>query len=128
MAQVDNLTVTCIDFRFRPQLAQWMTTELEDKTDLVAIAGVSQAILDEGTQAAVLKQIDIADRLHSIKTVHLIDHIDCGAYGGSAQFNGDKNAEIAMHKEELEKAKVVIAEKFPSLQVELHIADFGGMV
>jgi hypothetical protein len=125
---VDNFTISCIDFRFRAKIAEWIKNELGDQSDLVAIAGVSKAILDDDTRAAVLKQIGIAERLHEIKTVHLVDHIDCGAYGGSAKFEGDKDAEVAMHHEELSKAADVIKAEYPSLAVETHIIDFEGMI
>lgn len=128
MAHVDNLTVSCIDFRFRTKVADWIKNELNDESDIVALAGVSKAILDEDTRAAVIKQIDIAHRLHEIKTVHLIDHMDCGAYGGSTKFDGDKEAEVAMHQEELKKAANVIAEAVPGVSVEIHVLDFEGMI
>ncbi len=128
MAHVDNFTISCIDFRFRAKIADWIKAELNDESDLVAIAGTSKAILDKDTREAVLKQIGIADSLHAIKTVHLIDHIDCGAYGGSAKFNHDKAAEVAMHNQELVKAQQVINERFPSLTVKTHIIDFDRMV
>lgn len=125
---VDNLTISCIDFRFRAGIAEWIKNELNDQSDLVVLAGASQATLSEDTQGAIMKQIDLAMQLHSIKTVHIVDHIDCGAYGGSAKFDGDKDAEIAMHKQELEKAKQAIMARFPSLHVETHIIDFDGML
>ena len=128
MAHVDNLTVSCIDFRFRAKIAEWIKNELNDQSDLVAIAGVSKAILDEDTRATVLKQITIAAQLHEIKTVHLIDHIDCGAYGGSVKFDGNKESETAMHTEELKKAVDIIAEAVPGVAVETHIIDFDGMI
>ena len=128
MAQVDNLTISCIDFRFRAGIAQWIKHQFNDQSDLVVLAGASKATLDEDTQPAIMKQIDLASQLHSIKTVHIVDHVDCGAYGGSAKFNGNKEAEVSMHNEELEKAKQAILSKFPSLSVETHIIDFDGML
>ena len=123
MHTVDNLVISCIDFRFRAKVAEWVKSELGDASDLAAIAGASKAILDEDTKASVLKQIDIASRLHAIKTVHILDHVDCGAYGGSGQFDS-KEAEVEMHKTELEKAKKLIHAKFPGLEVKTYLLDF----
>lgn len=125
---VDHITVSCIDFRFRAPIAQWIKDSLNDQSDLTAVAGASKAILDEDTQASVLKQIELAQKLHDIKTVHIVDHIDCGAYGGSDKFQGDKAAEVVMHQGELKKAAELIVSRFPGISIETHIIDFGGMV
>jgi carbonic anhydrase len=127
MYHVDSLVISCIDFRFRPKIAAWIKKELNDSSDLVAIAGASKAILDEDTQASVLKQIDIALRLHEIKTVFILDHIDCGAYGGSKEFT-KKDDEVAMHKEELQKAGEVIVRSFPNMDVKGYIVDFQDII
>ncbi len=123
MHQVDNLVISCIDFRFRAKIALWIKDELGDASDLTAIAGASKAILDEDTRATTIKQIDIAARLHDIKNIYILDHIDCGAYGGSGKFS-DSDAEIGMHKERLEEAKKVLNERFPDLEVKGIIVDF----
>lgn len=122
MAKVNDLVVHCIDFRFRAQEAAWIESNLNGRADLVAIAGVSKAILDADTHEAVFKQLDIAQRLHGVTTIHLLDHIDCGAYGGSKE-HADKEAEVAMHKEKLAEATKVITERFPALTVKSYIVD-----
>jgi carbonic anhydrase len=126
--KVSNLTISCIDFRFRAGVAEWIRKSLDDQSDIVALAGSSQAILLADTQPSILKQIKLAKQLHDIKTVHIVDHLDCGAYGGSAKFDNDKGAEIAMHEGELAKAKDAIGASFPDISVETHIIDFGGMI
>ncbi len=125
---VDNLSLTCIDFRFRALIAEWIKHNLNDQSDIVALAGASMAVLNPDWQATTLTQIELAKQLHDIKTVHIIDHIDCGAYGGSAKFEGDKEAEVAMHHTELAKASQTISARFPTISVETHIIDFDGMV
>lgn len=124
MHQVKDLVVHCIDFRFRRQIADWIASELNDQADLVAIAGVSKAILDEASRPVVLNQLAIAQRLHGMTTVHLLDHIDCGAYGGSKEHE-DKAAEVAMHKEKLEQAAEVVRQELPELTVNTCLVDFG---
>src|SRR6266542_2111535 len=120
MHHVDNLVISCIDFRFRPQIARWMAEQLDDQADLVAIAGASKAITDESSQKIVLNQIRIAHDLHSITTVHILDHMDCGAYGGSSQFS-NREDELAMHTEKLKEAGQIIATHFPGLRLELYV-------
>ena len=128
MGHVNNLTITCIDYRFRSKYAAVIDNEQEGQSDLVVLAGASKAVNDEDTRESVLKQIDIAQRLHGIQTVHILDHIDCGAYGGSASFADDKDGETTMHKTELEKATQVIKERFPDLEVKSAIVDFDEVI
>ena len=123
MSKVENLTISCIDFRFRAGISNWIDEELEGQSDLVSLAGASKAVLDETSQPEVLKQIGLASKLHDIGTVHIVDHIDCGAYGGSGEFNGDRDAEFGMHQDQLGKAARVILNHFPGIKVETHIID-----
>ncbi len=123
MSKVENLTISCMDYRFRAGIAAWIDEKLDGQSDLVALAGASKAILDESSQPVVLNQIGLASQLHGIQTVHIIDHIDCGAYGGSAHYNGDRGAEFGMHQEQLGKAARVILSHFPGIKVETHIID-----
>lgn len=52
----------------------------------------------------------------------IINHEDCGAYGGSAKFNGDQKAEKEFHFNELRKAKEKILKKYPERAVILAYA------
>ncbi len=123
MHQVNDLVISCMDFRFRPKIAEWIKNSLNDQADLVILAGASKAILDDDTQASMLKQIGLGEKLHTIKTVHIIDHIDCGAYGGSAKFN-NKDDETTTHKDTLNKAEEIVKKSFPDLEVKKYIIDF----
>jgi len=57
--------------------------------------------------------------LHHVRKIVIINHQDCGAYGGSAKFNGNAEAEQKFHEEELRKAKSIILEKYPDKEVVL---------
>ncbi len=52
MHRVDNLVISCIDFRFRQRVSNWIETELAGQADLVAFAGASKAIVDLDTRQA----------------------------------------------------------------------------
>jgi len=123
---VENLTISCIDFRFRARVADWIKTELDDQSDLVTLAGASKAILDEDTRESAIKQVEIARGLHQISAVHLLDHTDCAAYGGSAAFAGDSSAEVQMHHEKLQEAASVLRQRVPEVQVKLYLLELDG--
>lgn len=120
---VSDIVISCIDYRFRPRVAAWIAQNLGDASDLVAVAGASKAFLDPSSRDYLLQQIDIAIRLHGITRVHLLDHIDCGAYGGSG-LHADEAAETSFHAEQCALAQQVIAAKFPTLTVVPYVVGF----
>lgn len=124
---VENVVVNCMDFRFRPLISEWIDQELGGKADQIAMAGATKAIVDETSRQAALSYIGIAMQLHNAKTLHIIDHIDCGAYGGSAKFD-DKGEEISFHRDQLAAATKIVQEAHPQLKVVGHIIDFDGMI
>ena len=90
-------------------------------SDLVSIAGAAKNFLDPQTQPVALRQVEISKTLHGIKDVHLINHTDCGAYGGRSAFAGEE-AERRKHRDDLAAAADVIRGAFPDLSVVKWIA------
>jgi len=100
------IVITCIDFRFQEYIDKWLDERFKSpkQFDRVALAG---AIFDLYT---ILKQVEISNRLHEIKTVILMNHEDCGAYGQAGTY--------AKHTDDLLNAKSVIDKLYPHLNVE----------
>ncbi len=126
MSHVSNLVISCIDFRFREKEAKWINDALRGEADLVSIAGASKSIVEEDSQKIILHQIEIAKTLHGIREIHIIDHIDCGAYGGS-QLHKKKDDEVELHSNELKKATDIIRSQFPDLHIHTYLLDFDDM-
>lgn len=106
----------CIDFRLGKPLKKY----LEDKgilgqCDLVSAAGGVK------NTDFLLGQIEISVNLHQIKEVILINHTDCGAYGGSKNFEFFEK-ERDFHIQEMEKARDLVLAKYPDLKVSLLLA------
>lgn len=120
-----TLVLHCIDFRFGSAIKQYLEENgLLGDCDIVSLAGAVKNIVSPANGAdreLVLRQIDISRRLHGISRVVLINHTDCGAYGGRAAFV-DRPAENKKHAEDLAAAKNVILQKFPDLAVSLMLA------
>jgi len=57
--------------------------------------------------------------LHQVEKIVIVNHADCGAYGGSAKFNGDSEAEQKFHEGELRRAKDKSQTQFPDKEVIL---------
>ena len=109
----DAVVVHCIDFRFQKYLDSWLHEHLgHDNYDRVSLAG---AVFDF---YSALKQVEIADRLHKIKKVIMINHEECGAYGAAGTYE--------RHKADLEEAERKIEALFPELDVETYYLHLDG--
>ncbi len=119
----EALVLTCIDFRFHEKLKVSLAKLKIKNYDLMALAGGAKNLASPAKviyQKTVLDNIRLAADLHKIKTVILINHIDCGAYGGSGKYK-NKKEEIAFHKSELKKAEELIKKIFPNLKTKVEL-------
>jgi carbonic anhydrase len=109
----DGVVVHCIDFRFQKYLDSWLHEQLgHDNYDRVSLAG---AVFDFD---AILRQIEISEKLHKIKKVILINHEDCGAYGAEGNYE--------RHKSDLEKARRKLGAQYPDLDIETYYLRLNG--
>ncbi len=114
-----EVIVSCIDYRFWPEALSILEKKFHS-FDLIELAGGAKNIVSPTHQfdkKAVLESIGVAIDLHGAKTLILINHVDCGAYGGSKKFASPKKEEI-FHKKELLKAKQICRKIFPELKIK----------
>jgi len=120
------IVVRCMDFRTITSLHDHLISlGLKDQYDLVSIAGAAKNLVDpvEPTDPQFfLRQISIAQSLHQVTQVILINHMDCGAYG-SVKF-ANKEEERKRHESDLKKAKEIIERHFPGITVKTVLANF----
>ena len=121
--QAQAIAVTCIDFRFRKALQDFFENELNlYAVDHMAQGGGAKKIVEEGpVREWTFENFDIAFGKHAVNRVILINHQDCGAYGGSSAFNGLED-EIAKQEIQLRHAVSVVQSKYPDKQVEAYLA------
>lgn len=117
----EAVVLTCIDFRFWRQTLEYIENELGIKSfDFPSLPGAAKAINEcISDDDIAMKCVSVPRDLHHAKKLVIVNHQDCGAYGGSQVFNGDKVAEENFHEQELKKAKEKIAAKYPDLQIIL---------
>lgn len=109
----EAIVVTCIDFRLQESINKWIAENFAPKTfDRVAFGGGVKNL------DAILSQIKIANDLHHIKKVILVNHEDCGAYGEAGT--------LEKHLEDLKKAKKEIKKLYPELEVETYYLKLNG--
>lgn len=119
------LILHCMDFRLGKAVKEYLEkNNLLDNADIVSVAGAAKNLVSPQTPADaefILRQIEISKRLHRISTVILVNHTDCGAYGGRGAF-ADETEEYTKHIEDLKKARESITDKFSGLEILLVIA------
>lgn len=114
-----SIVLSCIDYRFWPDGLALLEKKYGE-FDLIELAGGSKNLASpsqEADRTAVLESIKVSVDLHGAKKIILTNHVDCGAYGGSNNFNSIEE-EIDFHKIELQKAADIVSESFPDLAIE----------
>ena len=116
----EAVVLTCIDFRFWRETVEFIENELKIKTfDFPSLPGSAKAINESNDETFVFGCISVPVELHHAGKIVIINHQDCGAYGGSAKFDGDDKAEQEFHETELKKAKEKISAKYPDKEIIL---------
>lgn len=118
----EAVVLCCIDFRFWRETFEFVEKEFGIKTfDFPSLPGSAKAINESSGEESDLafSCISVPVNLHHASKIVIINHEDCGAYGGSKKFNGDSAVEQKFHEEELKKAKEKILAKYPDKEVVL---------
>ncbi|TAL20686.1 hypothetical protein EPN90_00265 [Patescibacteria group bacterium] len=120
------LVLHCIDFRLGKSIKNFLQEqELLGDADLVSLAGAAKNFVDPLAEPLVMRQIEISKKLHGIREVYLINHTDCGAYGGRDKF-ASTTAEHNVLAGDLRTAAEMITAKFSDLSVKCWIAHIEG--
>ena len=117
------LMISCIDFRLVEVINSFAKTEgLADNYDHLKIAGSALSLArptGESIRNFLLDQIAVSLNSHQARVVYIINHEDCGAYGGKAACESDQ-AEFNQHQIDLKSALEIIKNKFPEVEVKLY--------
>lgn len=120
-----TLVLHCMDFRFGSAIKNYLVEKnLLDDCDIVSLAGAAKNLASPSTDSdreTILRQIEISHRLHDITSILLINHTDCGAYGGAAAFASPTD-EQTTHTQDLSSAAQIISESFPTLSIKKILA------
>jgi hypothetical protein len=131
-AAVTALAITCIDYRLVDDAVKFFNRKhLTNDYDQVSLAGASLAAVSDkfpSSNAAFWDQIGIAQQLHHIKKVIVVDHRDCGAFkvAFGKDFKGEGAAETAQHKTVMEQVKAKLAKTHPDLAAEFYLMSLDG--
>ncbi len=115
----EAVVLTCIDFRFWKETLNFIENELGIKSfDFPSLPGSAKAINESEGDDLAMKCISVPFDLHDAKKVVIVNHGDCGAYGGAGEHESIE-AEQEFHLEELKKAEKKILDKHREAQVIL---------
>lgn len=120
----DWIAVTCMDFRMWKKVVAFLEEQFDvQENDASFSPGAAKAIIESESGDAVDMALKVAFENHQAKGLVIVNHNDCGAYGGEAKFEGNLEAERKFHKAELRKAYKLVKEKFPEKKVVLIYAE-----
>ncbi len=113
--------IQCIDFRFRAATEEFATKLFGTPDfDLYSWPGAAKKLADDATREAALADIRVCAELHHGEKLVIVSHMDCGAYGGSKAFS-DIEEEIKKMTADLHKARDIVREAHPTLEVETYL-------
>ncbi|HKW74425.1 MAG TPA: carbonic anhydrase [Terriglobales bacterium] len=125
----DAAVVWCYDHRFDQVFRKLLKRIGIQFPDPVRIAGGAKTLASparESDREFVLEQIRLSMELHRTKTVILMLHSDCGAYGGLKAFD-KAESEAENHRQEMHRAARYLKDKFPELAIKAYFVDFEGV-
>jgi hypothetical protein len=109
----EAVVVHCLDFRLQEFLNRWLTARfgIQNYDRISWAGGVKDYVLIQG-------QIQLARRLHQIRTVVFVNHEDCLAYGVA----GTKERHIG----DLRYAERMIKTQYSDIEVETYFLHLNG--
>ena len=115
-----SLLIRCMDFRLNKEAKKWIAESdlFGGEFDLISLAGASKDLVDgsEEVKNNFLKHIGVSVDLHRVEKIIIFHHSDCGAYAQDYQF-GSIQEEKEKQLEDMQKAKGIILEKYPEVEV-----------
>jgi hypothetical protein len=126
----DAAIVWCFDHRFDLVLRKLTKRIGVEFFDPILVAGGAKCLAGDDLETDrqfVLEQVRKSMRLHGTKTVLLMLHSDCGAYGGLAAFENDVTREAENHRNDLHRAIEFMQAQIPELTVRGFFVDFEGV-
>ncbi len=118
------LLLHCMDYPYVHETLHFMKAQgLDRQYDDVGAAGAAKNLVDPYDPSDVdfiIRQIEIAKKLHDIQEVVIVNHRDCGAYGTGTFANEQEETE--RHTKDLRHAAQMISHKVEGLTVRTYLA------
>ena len=125
----ESIVVRCMDYRFHAQLPELLAEHFGTERfeyDSPGGTGGSKSLIDARSREFVLEALELALSLHGVRRLIIVDHVDCGTYGGSGEFDSPE-AERRFHAERLREAAEIASKAQPGLEIVLLYQDWEGI-
>ena len=126
----DAAVLTCFDQRIRATVNKFLQRRGILRPDMIVVAGGAKTLAsprNDFERDFILEQVRMSILLHKTERAYIMCHSDCATYGGLAAFKGDREVESKHHCQELERAKGLLKDRFPDLEVECFFVNFEGV-
>ena len=127
------MVLSCIDPRFQTIVYNYLKKKkLTGKYSSFTIAGSAIGVTANKFKRwhkTFWDNFDTSVKLHNIKKLIVINHLDCGAakiINGKKEFS--KNNETRVHKNSFHKIKKLFKKKYPKLRIEFKIISLNNKV
>ena len=127
------MVLSCIDPRFQPIVFNYLNKKkLKGKYSSFTIAGSAIGVTSlkfKKWHKTFWDNMDTSIKLHKIKKLIVINHLDCGAakiVNGKKEFS--KINELKIHRSSFQKIKKKLRKKYPKMSVELKIISLNSKV
>jgi len=133
--EAEAAVLYCFDYRINTAVRKFLKKQRIERFDMIVVAGGAKTLASPNNDSErdfILEQVRTSLRLHQAKRVLVMNHSDCGAYGGLVHlkgdhFKGDRAAEADYHRCELLRAQEVLTSNFPGILVEPYFVTFDGV-
>ena len=120
------MVLSCIDPRFQTIIYNYLRKrKLQGKYSLFTIAGSAIGVTANKFRKwhrVFWQNIEISIKLHKIKKLIVINHLDCGAAKLlNKRKSFDKEDEIIIHKNSFKKIRKIFKKKYPRLKIEFKL-------
>src|SRR5438067_8802187 len=126
----DAAVLCCFDQRIRLAVNKFLQRRGILRPDMIVVAGGAKTLAsprNDFERDFILEQVRMSMLLHGTKRAYLFCHSDCATYGGLAAYKNDVAAEAEHHFQELQRARELLNDRFPELQVECFFVNFEGV-
>src|SRR3989338_11290265 len=122
-----TVRLTCGDGRLQRAILDYAESFGGLSDPVPAPGGVKKFLEDEAYRSKMLEDIAVYLQLHHQSVILVLQHEDCGAYGGKQAFAGD-SAEKEFHKQELKRAALLLQERFSDKRIVMGFISLDGVV
>lgn len=118
------LVLCCVDFRYIDPILAFVKKRFGIKAcDMKTDPGGVKTLLDSkpDIRESIITNVKLIRERHDVRTLVLVNHQDCAAYGGSKRFSSPET-EATFHAGQLLKARAILKSKCPPLDVQAFYA------